>query len=275
MYLGVDIGGTKTLVAVFETDGTLKTSQKFPTPTDYQAFLTQLDETVTALQAGSFAAAAVAMPGAISEDGSIGLAFGNLPWTHVTLQADCQKLFGCPVLIENDAKLAGLSEANLVRKEFKKVLYVTISTGIGYSLIINGVIDQNIADGGGRTMLFERDGKLVPWESFASGKAIVERYGKRAADIDDPDCWQIMSQDFAVGLIDLIAILQPEVIIVGGGVGSHFKKFEKPLKKILSSLATPLMPIPVIRQAQNAEEAVIYGCYDLLKEKYGSAAPPR
>lgn len=275
MYLGVDVGGTKTLVAVFEENGTLKASQKFPTPPDYQEFLEQLQATVNSLSSEQFTAAAVALPASLNEDGSIALAFGNLAWTNLPVLADCKKLFKCPVLIENDAKLAGLSEANLIKKDYKKVLYITISTGIGYSLIINGVIDQTIADGGGRTMLFERDGKLVPWESFASGKAIVERYGKRAADIDDPDCWQIMAQDFALGMIDLIAILQPEIVVIGGGVGSHFHKFGKYLKQVLAPLATPLMSIPPIVQAKHPEEAVIYGCYDLLKGKYGSTAPKR
>lgn len=275
MYLGVDVGGTKTLVALFDKRGDLKASQKFPTPPVYEDFLDQLDKVVVSLSTERFYAACVAMPAMLDKDGKVGIAFSNLTWTNVPILSDSRRLFKCPVVVENDAKLAGLSEANLVRKEFKKVLYVTISTGIGYSLITNGIIDQSIADGGGRTMLLEHRGELRPWESFASGKAIVDRYGKRASDIDDPKVWEVMAKDFAAGLIDLIAILQPEVIVIGGGVGSHFKKFEKPLKKILKSYETPMLPIPPVRMAQHPEEAVIYGCYDLIKELYAKVAAKR
>lgn len=270
MYLGVDVGGTKTLVALFDKRGNLKASQKFPTPAVYEDFLTELQAVVAEIAPESAEAACVAIPAVIDVTGKIGIAFGNLAWANVAVLNDCKRIFKCPVVIENDAKVAGLGEAKLIIKEFKKVLYITISTGIGYSLIVNGIIDQNVADGGGRTILVERNGTMVPWESFASGKAIVARYGKMASEIDDPTIWTAMARDFAVGIVDLVAVMQPEVIIIGGGVGAHFSKFADPLKKILKSYETPLMPMPPVRRAQHAEEAVIYGCYELIKDIYGS-----
>ena len=69
------------------------------------------------------------------------------------------------------------------------------------------------------------DGELVPWETFASGKAIVRRFGKLASEIDDPAIWKIISRDLALGIIDMAANIQPDVIIIGGGVGTHFKKY--------------------------------------------------
>jgi glucokinase len=70
--------------------------------------------------------------------------------------------------------------------------------------------------------------------------------------------------------VDLLAIIQPEVVIIGGGVGTHFDKYGKLLETELKKYQTPLVPIPPIRAAQRPEEAVIYGCYELVKETYGS-----
>ena len=115
-------------------------------------------------------------------------------------------------------------------------------------------------------MLFERDGELVTWESFASGKAIVKRFGKMASEINDPATWQIISRDLVMGIIDIIANIQPDIVIIGGGVGSHFAKFEKFLKAELKKYESPMVPIPPVVAAKHPEEAVIYGCYELMKD---------
>lgn len=270
MYLGVDVGGTKTLIALFTEKGELKESRKFETPRVYEDFLTHLAADVANLSTSDFKTACVAIPATIIDrTEGVGVAFGNLPWRNVTIQSDCEKLFNCPVLIENDAKLGGLSEAKLVIKEFKKCLYVTISTGIGIALIVDGVIDQNFGDSGGRTMMLEHNGDVLPWEQFASGKALTQKYGKLASELDDKTAWKELARNYAVGIIDLVALTTPDVIIIGGGVGAHFPKFEEPLKAILKSYETPLLPIPPIRRAKHPEEAVIYGCYELIKDSHG------
>ena len=113
--------------------------------------------------------------------------------------------------------------------------------------------------------MLEHDGVLTPWEHFASGKAIVAKYGKRASEIDDPAIWAAIVRDFSVGIIDVIAITEPEIVIIGGGVGAHFDRFGELLVRELKKYETPMMLIPPIRQAQRSEEAVIYGCYELIK----------
>jgi len=271
MYLAVDIGGTKTLLAAFDSKGKIQKELKFPTPQNYETFLTELDSNVKKLGVGDFRAAAVAVPGLLNRETGKVLALGNLPWKNEPIEAEIERLVACPVIIENDAKLAGLSEAKLLIKDFKRTIYITISTGIGIALITDGIIDTKVGDLGGRGLLVEHNEKLVPWESFASGKAIFEKYGKRASDITDEEAWKLIAHNLAIGFIDLIAVLQPDVIVVGGGVGAHYKKFEKYLLKELKSYEVPMLPIPPIRQAQHAEEAVIYGCYELVKEKYGNA----
>lgn len=274
MYLAVDIGGTKTLLASFDEAGVIQEQVKFPTPQDYELFLKGLESNVASLSTKDFQKGGVAVPGRLDRQHGLALGFGNLPWENVNIQADIERITHCPVLIENDANLAGLSEAMMVKHEFKKVLYVTISTGIGTGIIINGIIDPNFADSEGGQMLLEHDGKLQQWEDFASGKAVFERFGKRASDIDaeDTETWQRIAHDIALGLIDLIAVIQPEVIVFGGGLDTNYEKFIVPLTAELKRYEMPLVPIPQLRKAARPEEAVIYGCYDLIKAHDASAA---
>jgi glucokinase len=63
-------------------------------------------------------------------------------------------------------------------------------------------------------------------------------------------------------------MIQPDLIVIGGGVGTHFEKFEKPLLNELKKYENPLAPTPLIRKAVHPEEAVIYGCYELAKESH-------
>lgn len=267
MYLAVDIGGTKTLVASMSKSGEITKSSKFPTPRDYEQFLTELTEHLNGLEQ-DFVRGVVAAPGKIDRKHGRVIAFGNIDWTNVPLEADIQKIAHCPIQIENDTKLAGLSEAINIIHEFKKCLYVTISTGISNALTVNGVLDPDLIDSESGHMLLEHDGKLRTWESFASGKAIVAKYGKRASEITNKSDWKAISRNIAVGLIDLMAVIQPEVIVIGGGVGTHFEKFKEPLIEQLKRYETPLVPLPAIRGALHPEEAVIYGCYYLARENH-------
>ncbi len=272
MYVGVDVGGTKTLVATLTNDGVIREHRKFPTPHNYQHFLLELAHSVAFLTTQDFVACGVGIAATnIDRHRGLGVNFGNLPWRNVPVLADVEKIVHCPTVMENDAKLAGLSEAMLLKHEYSRVLYVTVSTGIGYGFTVDGVIDTNIGDGGGRAIVLEHKGKFVPWESFASGHAIVERYGKRAEDIHDDKTWQAICRDLGLGLSELIAVTQPEVIVIGGSVGTYFDRYRHLLAEELKRYKTPLVKIPVLRGAQRPEEAVVFGCYDLAKATFGKA----
>ncbi|MGI0134968.1 MAG: ROK family protein, partial [Candidatus Micrarchaeaceae archaeon] len=113
-------------------------------------------------------------------------------------------------------------------------------------------------------------GKRVFWESFASGHAIVQRFGKKAADITDPATWQRIAHDLAMGFVELIAIAQPQIIVIGGGVGTYYDRFEPFLLQELQQIKNPLIDLPIIRKAARPEDAVLYGCYDLARNTYGT-----
>lgn len=269
MYVGIDIGGTKTLVASLDNQGLITQKIRFETAGDYDEQLDLIRDALGQLDTKEFRAGGVGLPATkLDRKHGRALAFGNLPWKNVSIVSDLERVTGCPMVAENDCKMAGLSEAMLLKHEFERVLYLSISTGIGMSLINKRVIDTSFGDGGGRTMLVEHMGKMVPWESFASGHAIVQRYGKMAKDQNDPAVWRSICRDLARGMIELIAIFQPEVIVIGGSVGSYFNKYCVILATELKKYETPLLAIPPIRQAGRPEEAVLFGCYDLAKEAF-------
>ncbi len=265
MKLGIDIGGTKTLLACFDETGNIADKLKFPTDARYADFLNNLAANVVKLSSRDFTAAVAAVPGRIDRASGVGIAFGSLSWRDVPIQADLLARLHCPVTIENDTKLAGLSEALLV-PEYNNVLYVTISTGISSAIIIDGKIDPHFADSETGQLLLEHNGRLRDWEDFASGSAIVKQFGKRVEDITDPLIWYAIARNIAIGLVDLITTLTPQVIILGGSVGAHLPKFRDKLLEELRIYENPLFVIPPVRQAARPEEAVIYGCYELMRE---------
>lgn len=269
MYLGIDIGGTKTLVAALDQHGVIIVSLRFPTPKDYDDFLRELKHVLQdEMPLQDFRAGCVAAPGTIDRKRGRFEQGGNLPWKNVPLQRDVERITGCPMLIENDANLAGLSEAMLLKEQHQKVLYVTISTGIGTGFIVDQKIDPTMADSEGGQMMLQRGDKVVKWESFASGKAIYEHYGRKASDINDKKTWKAVVRDLSVGFMDLLAVTEPDVVVIGGGVGHYLEKFHDLLVDELQKYSSPLVPIPPIIKAGRPEEAVVYGCYDLARSVY-------
>lgn len=271
MYLGIDVGGTKTLIARFTENGVQEASLRFPTPPDYRDFIRELAKNVVEISTNKIVAAGIAIPGKVDRSKGVGVAFGNLAWKNVPIKDDLEKFLHFPVAVENDANLGGLSESMLL-PQYSRVLYVTISTGIGTGFVVDRKIEPGFADTEGGHMILEHNGELVSWESFASGKAIVKKFGKRAEDIHDAKTWKIIAHNIALGLIDLIAVIQPEVIVFGGGVDIFFERFQPYLEAELKKFDTPLTPIPALMKAQRPDEAVIFGCYDYVKSIYGKTS---
>jgi len=270
--LAIDIGGTKTLVASFTNDGTLSKSLRFKTPKDYDMFKGVLKAALARFSDHKFLYACVAVPGKIDRKRGVAIAFGNLDWENIPIRKDLKEFIRCPVLVENDANLAGLSEAINVLSKYRKVLYLTISTGIGSGIAIDGMIDPDFEDSEAGQMMLQHNDRMQPWEDFASGRAIKKRYSKLAIEINDKKTWREISHNLAIGINSLVAVIQPDVIIIGGSVGTHFKKYGELLDAELDKYSTPLTPVPPIIHAKRSEEAVIYGCYYFAKEAHANLA---
>jgi predicted NBD/HSP70 family sugar kinase len=262
MIIAIDIGGTKTLVAVFDSSMNIVQSVKFKTPLQYSEFLDELKRATSELSLSEFKAGAIGARGIIDRTSGTLVQDSVLAWRNAPLVKDCTELFQCDFSIENDSKLAGLSEARAVDSTvYHKVVYVTISTGIGSTFVIDGTLDQHTINSEVGKWAIEKDGKVQLWENIASGSWITETYGTLASEIDDTDTWKEISHRLALGFINISAAYTPDLIIIGGGVGNHFNKFGDILQKTMNDLAHPMISIPPVIEASYPEDAVIYGCY--------------
>lgn len=267
-YLGIDVGGTKTLVASLDEFGVILEQFRFPTPQVYAEFLEELAVNVTKLSTRDFRACGIGIPAVIDRVNGIGVAFPHLDWHNVAVHVDVEKIVRCPVALENDSKLAGLSESMLV-KDKRKVLYLTVSTGIGSAYIVNQRIDPELANSEAGHLYLEHEGKYQRWEDFASGSAIYKKYGVKVGEINDESILREIARNIAIGLIDLIAVLNPDIVVLGGSVGTHYAKYGEYLDEYLQRYDNPMIQLPEIQAAGRPEQAVIYGCYDLVRQVYG------
>ena len=260
MLVAVDTGGTKTLVAIFDVDGALAGSQRFPTPPATDEYINQVSQAIDELTNGEAPSAlSIAIPGLV-QDG-VAKWCGHLDWTDFDVAGAFRSRYDIPVLVDNDANLAGLAEARALDPLPRTVLYVTISTGIGTGVITDGQIDPALASSEGGHMMIEFDGHPQKWEDFASGSAIYQTYGRYARDIDDDATWHQIADRISRGFLAAIPLLQPDVIVFGGSIGTYFERYSDELTRLLTSQLPEHIPCPRLVQAVHPEEAVIYGCY--------------
>jgi glucokinase len=269
MYVGIDIGGTKTLVAKLSDDGEIIGSQRFPSSHDYRQFLQDLGENLQQLQLEEKFHCCAGVAGLLDREAGTVHALGNLPWHDKPIRDDISKLIGGqPAIIENDARLAGLSEAQLIKDSYNDILFATVSTGIGGAFIQNGQIVTALQNMEMGKMPLLYNGEFTNWEEFAGGRGVVKRFNQKASEITDPAIWRVIGENIAYGLGAACAVLQPEVIILGGGVGAYADKFNTVILDFLAKHLHPVIRQPkAILAAQRPDEAVIYGCYDLAKQK--------
>lgn len=260
MLITVDTGGTKTLVAAFSRRGKLLREERFPTPKDTAEYLELTISTIHTVAADKdIDAIALALPGIIHNATAVWCS--NLGWQDFPVGAMLKKHFSCPIFIENDAKLAGLGETRTLPHLPATALYVTVSTGIGTAIIVDGKIHPALRISEAGHMMLEYDGRMREWESFASGRSIKDTYGKFARDIHNRHVWNQIADKIARGLAVCIPLINPEVIIIGGSIGTYYERYQDALAKHLARYVNPHVAIPAIRQAVHPEEAVIYGCY--------------
>ena len=137
MIVAVDIGGTKTLIALFNDEGEILKSTKLATLHHQDAFL----GAVTAQIAEEYMqpqvhAICVAAAGTIDHNG-VGLRFGNLPWKDIDFKQALSR-FNVPVFVGNDANIGALYEVHALPQRPRLAVYVAIGTGIGTGIVVDG-----------------------------------------------------------------------------------------------------------------------------------------
>lgn len=275
MRIIIDVGGTKTLVLAVDSNGKEVSRNRFLTDedyTEYKAHLTSEMQSMVGSSSDALEGIAVAIPGVIDYQTKHAKALGNRDWKDVDLAEHFEKTFKVPVALDNDANFGAIGEARSgAGQGYRVVLYITISTGIGTGVAVEGQISPALARSEAGAMHFEDQGKLVQWESIASGKAFFEKYERYARDTpaEEVEIWKEYASKLAIGFEELIAIIQPDVIVVGGSMGEHLDKYLPYVIEILDSLDLAVTTVPPIVAAKNPDEAVINGgieaVNDLLK----------
>ncbi len=238
MYIAVDIGGTHIRIAS-STDGlSIENKADFPTPQDYHQGLHQIIQTVTQLAPGANKLV-VGFPGHTERHSGIIEAAPHLPhWVSHNLQADLSKALSAEVVVENDASLAAIGEANVgAGKGHKVVVYLTLSTGIGGAKVIDGLLDPATLDAEPGHFIVDPYGKEWPYcghtgcfESVGSGTAFEQTFHIKAEECTDPHIWDQHALATSKGMALILNLWQPEILVLGGGLTMAGARFIEPLK---------------------------------------------
>ena len=264
MITAVDVGGTKTLIAQFGDRLQPQNELRFETPKAPDQFILLLQQHLSRL--GNTEALTLGVPGIVLPDGTV-VRCANLPWHDFHLKQRLAELYDCPIYIQNDAKLAALAEINSLSPVPALGLYLTIGTGIGTGIIVDGKLVPALANAeGGHTTIWDGEQWQV-WEHVASGRALSAHFGKLVSELSEQNEWQYVADRLALGLYSLIPTFQPQVVVVGGGAGKHFEQFREPLGELLQERISSYIKLPELRGAQHSEEAVLYGAYYYVRHQ--------
>ena len=314
-YLGaVDLGGSKILSVIAQSDGRRLAEDRRSTSAEegpevvLERIVGSLEMALAkaGLQRGDLAAVGICSPGPCDIDaGVIGRA-PNLPgWRDVPICRYLEERLGVPTRLENDATAAALGEHVYgAGRGCRHLIYITVSTGIGGGLIIDGRLYRGATGVGGEIghMIIDPDGPLCGCgsrgclEAFASGTAIAARGEElvaqggsallaklareeggltaetvcRAAEEGDSasrDIIQRAGYYLGVGLASYVNIFNPEIIIIGGGLAKAGDLLLGPARAEMEARAMPeALKAVQLKPAELGDYVGVMGMVALLRE---------
>ncbi len=285
--IGVDVGGTKVLALQLRGDGIIGDETRAPTPSDGEALLDVIAELVSGL--GPVGALGVGAPGLVDNAGVLQFAPNLPRIRGLGVRAGLERrLPGVVVTVGNDATCAAWAERVLgAGQGSRDLLMVTLGTGIGGGLVSGGqlVMGANGFAGEIGHMVVDVNGPPCPcgkrgcWERFASGSGLG-RLGREAAEAGqasrivelaggdpmavrgehvtgaagegDPGALAVIAQFswwVALGLANLANVLDPDCIVLGGGLAESGGMFLAPVRAAFWDLVEAGAHRPAIRIA--------------------------
>lgn len=277
-YLGVDLGGTTIKAGLVNEQYEIVMHQSVPTGRERSAeavLKDMADLCKSILEANHLTerdihSIGIGSPGIASPQDGVILSSSNLNFDHVNVRAEIQKYLQTDVYVENDANCAALGEvlAGAAKGE-KNVVVVTLGTGVGGGIIIDGKIYRGAFCGAGeighQVIRFEDGlpcgcGRKGCWEQYASATALI-RQAKQvasehinsklitmakggnienidakvvfdAAQAEDQVARQVLNRYFkyiAYGVTNLINNFEPDVIVIGGGMSKQGNYLTDPI----------------------------------------------
>lgn len=282
--IGIDVGGTNVKLALVDDNGNVLHSDSVPTyaKMGYEYTVNNIIQAIKSLMeksgcgAGDVEGIGFDFPGQIDYKNGIVRLAPNIPgWVDVPIAKMIEDEFGIKTRIDNDVRCATLGEMKFgAGKGCENFVCITVGTGIGSGLVVNGQIVRgasNAAGELGHIKLQMNDGPICGCgdrgclEAYASGPSIVAmaqeyikggkstRYRElaqdgeitpylvaKAAQEGDPVAkriFQIVGSYIGIGLTSVINLLNPEKVIIGGGVADAGDILFDPIKKTIKDRA--------------------------------------
>lgn len=245
--IGIDLGGTAIKLGSFLEDGTCTESLMVPTPqpSTPEAVVEAIAAAVRQLNKNNQCGAiGLGTPGPTDASGRIAKVAINLAgWHDVPLADWLEAKTGLPTIIANDANCAGLGEAWLgAGKKFKNLILLTLGTGVGGAIILDGNLFTGHRGAAGELGLITlnpegppcNSGNRGSLEQYLSIGAIRRATGKepvelgllaKAGDTEAIEFWENYGKLLGAGLASLIYVLTPEAVVIGGGIGASAEFF--------------------------------------------------
>jgi glucokinase len=233
--LGVDIGGTKGAVTLFEADNwRIAKRWEFPAPPTFQAYFGLIKQAIAELGAAEPIAVGIACGGPLDSKRGLVRKPPHLPdWDDVPIAQLLSEYCGCPAFLQNDANAGALAEWLWgAGRGCDDVVFITFGTGFGAGIISGGhLVEGRTGQAGeiGHVRLHDKGpvayGKAGSVEAFCSGGGIEQLYGQPAKTLFDQarqgdakalKAVRAVAQDVGRAAAVMIDLFNPERVILGG-----------------------------------------------------------
>lgn len=305
--LGIDFGGTSVKFGVVKGEQVIDHAepihtQDFP---DRDTLISEIEERIITIrkQYPDLSAVGVGVPGFVDfRSGTIANLTNVAGWQEVPLKAILESKTGLPVTVENDANAMAYAEWKLgAGKGYEHLVALTLGTGVGGGIIANnqmirgansgaGELGQTSIDYQGRVGAYGNPGAL---EDYIGNREIAQEairfykhqgIHKTAAELTPADLselaerddhislevWDWVTEKLACSLMNCCYLLNPEAIIIGGGVAEAGKLILEPLRGKLEKWLSPTFTADLkILPAHFGNEAGMIGCAHLAMEEAG------
>jgi glucokinase len=270
----IDLGGTAMKGAVSPELGALEHAESRPTgredgPEAVLDRLARFAEDLAGALGQPVGAVGVAVPGLVDEAAGVARASVNLGWRDVPLRERLRQRLGVPVAVAHDVRAAARAEAAIgAARGCEDWLLVTLGTGVGAAVVIGGRPFGGAHGTGGELghVVVAPDGPACGCgargcvESLASAGAVERRFGagvsardvvERAAPGEPAAArvWRDAVEALAAGLAAYVVVMDPERIVVGGGLADAGAALFDPLARALKRRLTFVAAPPVVPAA--------------------------
>jgi len=280
--LGIDLGGTKTEAILLDENLKIIQRKRVPTPqNDYQQILdtinslaTDLLETIEEYSIG------ICTPGAISKKTGLIKNSNTQCLIGKSLREDLENSLDAKISMENDANCFAVAEATFgVARDFGVVFGVIMGTGVGGGIVINGKIHHgrtNIAGEWGHHTLYQNGnncycGKKGCVETYISGPALEKRWQeltgksqnmheilKDTTNLKTKQWKDEFLNNFGFGLANVIDILDPDVIVLGGGLSNIDFLYTEGKDSVYHKVFSDIIDTPILKN-KLGDSAGVFG----------------